>query len=74
MDDRNVRDGDGLGEMPALGVLCPCNGAHAVLADHLELRPPQGVRLVMQGFPLRAKLCTARAIDRAEMCGPVAHS
>jgi hypothetical protein len=35
---------------------------------------PQGVRLVLQGFPMQAKLCTARAIKRAELCGPMAHS
>jgi hypothetical protein len=28
----------------------------------------------MQAFPLCAKLCTARAIEWAELCGPVAHS
>jgi hypothetical protein len=28
----------------------------------------------MQGFPLQAKLCTTRPIERAERSGPVAHS
>jgi hypothetical protein len=60
--------------MPAAGALCLRNGAHAVLADHPVLRPPQGLRLVMQAFPLQAKLCTARAIEWAELCGPMAHS
>jgi hypothetical protein len=60
--------------MPAVGALCVRDGAHAVLADHPVLRPPQGLRLVMQAFPLRAKLCTARAIEWVELCGPMAHS
>jgi hypothetical protein len=60
--------------MPAVGALCLSNGAHAVLADHPVLRPPQGLRLVMQAYPLREKLCTARAIEWAELCGPMAHS
>jgi hypothetical protein len=60
--------------MPAVGALCLRNGAHAVLADHPVLWPPQGLRLVMQAFPLWAKLCTARAMEWAELCGPVAHS
>jgi hypothetical protein len=61
-----------LGGVPAVGVLCLRDGAHAVLADHSVLWPPQGLRLIMQAFSLRAKLCTARAIEWAEFCGPVA--
>jgi hypothetical protein len=38
----------GLGGMPAEGALCLLDGAHAILADHLELRLPQGVPLVME--------------------------
>jgi hypothetical protein len=37
-------------------------------------RVPQGVRLVMQCFTLRAKLCTARAMEWAELYGHVPHS
>jgi hypothetical protein len=44
--------------MPAVGGLCLHEGAHAVFAAHAGLRPPQGVRLVMQGFlPLQVKRC-----------------
>jgi hypothetical protein len=60
--------------MPAVSALCLCDGAHAVLADLPVLRPPQGLRLVMQAFPLQAKLCTARAVEWAELCEPAAHS
>jgi hypothetical protein len=63
-----------LGRVPAVGALCLCDGAHAVLADHPVLRPPKGLRLVMQAFPLWAKLCTARAIEWTELCGPMEHS
>jgi hypothetical protein len=45
-------------------------GAHAVLADHMEFCPKQDVSLVMQGSPLRAKLCTFGAIVRRNSTGP----
>jgi hypothetical protein len=63
-----------LGGMPAVSTLCLRDGAHAVLADLSVLWPPQGLRLVMQAFPLQAKLCTARVVEWAEFCGPAAHS
>jgi hypothetical protein len=61
-------------EMPAVGMLCLSDGAHAVLANHSELWPSQGVHLVTQDFPLREKLCSARAIEWTELCGPMAQS
>jgi hypothetical protein len=60
--------------MAAVSALCLRDGAHAVLADLPVLRPPQGLRRVVQAFPLQAKLCTARAVKWAELCGPAAHS
>jgi hypothetical protein len=60
--------------MAAVSALCLRDGAHAVLADHPVLRPPQGLRRVMQALPLQAKLCTARAVEWAKLCGPAAHS
>jgi hypothetical protein len=60
--------------MPAVSALCLRDDAHAVLADHPILRPPHGLRLVMQAFPLQAKLCIARAVKWAELCGPAPHS
>jgi hypothetical protein len=60
--------------MAAVRALCLRDGAHAVLADLPVVRPPQGLRRVMQAFPLQAKLCTARAVEWAELCGPAAHS
>jgi hypothetical protein len=64
-------DSASLRGMPAEGGLCLHDGAHAVLADHMGLRPPQGVRLVMQGFlPLRAKVCLLGPSNGQTSVGP----
>jgi hypothetical protein len=61
-------------EMPAVGMLCLSDGAHAVPANQSELWPSQDVHLVTHDFPLREKLCSARAIEWTELCVPLAHS